>query len=117
MYAPALRARDAAHVRASTPTASTSPSKPAAPSAIWQAKVDTLACSTQRSVETLQFLDALGKSQGVRNPASDPSKTDCVSVSRGTKLGVHKFGGEVVAVDLPGHGQLYMLSDDIAVGR
>jgi len=90
------------------------------PSAIWQAKTNTLACGSLKSIQAVQFLDALGRSQGVRNPASDASsQTDCMHLRRGTKLGIYQvaFAEGIASVHVPGAGVRYMLASDIEVGK
>lgn len=87
--------------------------------ALWVARVATLACLSKRSIETIQLLDALGKSGGVRNPASDPSKTDCVHVAAGTPIAVDDWGGEpgVARAWVKGSDRRFMIARDIGVGR
>lgn len=87
--------------------------------ALWVARVDTLACLLKRSIETIQFLDALGKSGGVRNSASDPSKTDCVHVPAGARVSVDDWGGEtgVARVWVRGSDRRFMIARHIGVGR
>lgn len=63
--------------------------------ALGAARVNTLACLSKRSNETIQFLDALRKSEGVRNPASDPWKSDRVHVAAGMHIAVDDWGGDV----------------------
>lgn len=88
---------------------------PRRPDALWVARVDTLACLSKRSIETIQFLDALGRSEGVRNSASDPSKTDCVNVPAGTRVAVEDWGGEAGIATAWAHGadRRHMISRDI----
>lgn len=83
--------------------------------AIWVASVDTLACLSKRSIETLQFLETLGTSGGVRNRASDPSKTDCVHVAVGTPIAVEDWGGEtgIATAWVRGYDQRFMVARDL----
>lgn len=89
------------------------------PDALWVVRVDTLACLSKRSIETIQFLDALGKSGGVRNRASDPSKTDCVHVPAGTRVAVDDWGGGVgiATVWVRGSDRRFVIAGDIGVDR
>lgn len=85
------------------------------PPEIWQARRNTVACRSIRSAEGFAFLDALGKSRGLRNPQSDASQTDCRHVRRGAPIRWHQtFRHEVlVQVSLRDESGLYMLSDDL----
>ncbi|HRK22816.1 MAG TPA: hypothetical protein PLX06_13455, partial [Fimbriimonadaceae bacterium] len=76
---------------------------------------DTLACLSKRSIETLQFLETLGTSGGVRNRASDPSKTDCVHVAVGTPIAVEDWGGEtgIATAWVRGYDQRFMVARDL----
>lgn len=94
-------------------------SKPAAPATLWMAIVDTLACKTEKSLNALVMLDVMKASAGVRNPASDASQTDCVSVPRGTRLAVDDWGGDtgIAEVRVRGADKRKMLSREIAIPR
>lgn len=88
---------------------------PKTPTAIWQAKVHTLACGTPKNIQTLLYLDAIGRGQGLRNPASDASQTDCMHMLRGAKLGIYdwKFDEGIASVHVPKVGVRYMIAADI----
>jgi hypothetical protein len=88
--------------------------------ALWRATTDTLACATVESIQTVQFLDALSKSGGIRNPKSDPSQTDCISVPSGTEIAVDSWdgGGEGIAsVWVHGVDRRFMISGDVGIGK
>lgn len=99
-----------------TPTSpSPIPRKQAQRPAIWWAPRTTVACRTIRSAEGFAFLDALGVSDGLRNPKSDPSQTDCRHVAKSTRFarGDRRVSEHLDEVWFAGDGPFYMLSTDV----
>lgn len=81
----------------------------------WVARTNAMACLTLRSIEAVQFLDALGGGKAVRNPQSDASQTDCIHVPAGGGVAVDDWGGGagIATVRVRGDERRYMVASDL----
>lgn len=80
----------------------------------WVAAINALACGTLKNIESLEFLDAVGAGDGVRNPASDGSQAGCISVRRGAPVVWRDTVGGKALVDVDGCQGCYMLRRDLS---
>lgn len=103
--------------------AATPPPAPVRPAplphpAIWTTPRNTIACRSIRSAEGFALTDAMGKSAGARNLASDTSQTDCRHIKKGERFALSgRRVSDVLEEVTMGGVTYYVLREDVVAAK